>query len=354
MTLNGATSQARSPYAPNGRYEGLVTGSSLARTCSSPARAGGSGANDDPEPSDRRTRVPGPQVTPYICNPNASNPPLGGDRRAVQRAYEGRLVYRNRLPNQFVAYDRRARLRRPRSSRRRRTPARRCRSSSSASPAPPSEASTRSRCSSTRRSRSRHGRRAAVEHKLFYTVRRRLRDQPHAGRARQRAPGDATRRGFAVATSNLNIFAQNCSDLTSAETTMMVKEIVIERTALLYTMGNGGSAASMQQHLLAENYPGLLDGLTTSQVFPDHLARCSARSIAACLPYFWPTSPLLNPGHATSPPNRSSRRRRRDCRSPAAIRPTRTTSAGRRSSRSAPTGPSFCPRPASRAASRRR
>ena len=108
-----------------------------------------------------------------------------------------------------------------------------------------------------------------------------------------------------VATSSLNIYANNCNDVVSAEAAMMTKELVIERYGpLKYTMGNGGSAASMQQHLLVENYPGLLDGLTTSQVFEDHWTQVQGSlDCRVLMHYFWPTSPLTQPGHAAAPPN---------------------------------------------------
>ena len=60
----------------------------------------------------------------------------------------------------------------------------------------------------------------------------------------------------------------------------------------------------MQQHLLAENYPGLLDGLTTSQVFEDHWTQVQGSlDCRVLMHYFWPTSPLSNPGHASAPAN---------------------------------------------------
>ncbi len=78
-------------------------------------------------------------------------------------------------------------------------------------------------------------------------------------------------RGFAVATSSLATFGNQCNDIISAEATMMAKEVVIERYgSIRYTIGSGGSAGTMQQHLVSEGYPGLLDGLLTSQAFEDH------------------------------------------------------------------------------------
>lgn len=78
-------------------------------------------------------------------------------------------------------------------------------------------------------------------------------------------------RGFVVATSSLATFGNQCNDIISAEATMTAKEIVVERYGeLRYTIGAGGSAGTMQQHLVSEAYPGLLDGLLTSQAFEDH------------------------------------------------------------------------------------
>ncbi len=78
-------------------------------------------------------------------------------------------------------------------------------------------------------------------------------------------------RGFAVGTSGLNTYGNQCNDIISAEALMMTKEILIERHGpIRYTIGNGGSAGTMQQHLIAEAYPGLLDGLTTSLLYEDH------------------------------------------------------------------------------------
>ncbi|TDN91225.1 DUF6351 family protein [Microbacterium sp. BK668] len=77
-------------------------------------------------------------------------------------------------------------------------------------------------------------------------------------------------RGYAVASATLNVFAQNCNDVTSAETAMMVREHVIEQLGpVTYTVGSGGSAGTMQQLLLSNNYPGILDGVLGEIGYPD-------------------------------------------------------------------------------------
>ncbi|WP_194409827.1 DUF6351 family protein [Microbacterium cremeum] len=77
-------------------------------------------------------------------------------------------------------------------------------------------------------------------------------------------------RGYAVASATFNVYAQNCNDVTSAETAMMVKEHVIEQLGPVeYTVGSGGSAGTMQQLLLANNYPGIIDGVLGEIGYPD-------------------------------------------------------------------------------------
>ena len=76
--------------------------------------------------------------------------------------------------------------------------------------------------------------------------------------------------GYAMAVSTLNVFGNTCDDVISAETMMMVKEHFIEQFgAPIYTIGTGGSGGSMQQYLIAQNYPGLLDGITPAISYPD-------------------------------------------------------------------------------------
>ena len=51
---------------------------------------------------------------------------------------------------------------------------------------------------------------------------------------------------------------------------MMVKEHFMEEFgAPVHTIGTGLSGGTMQQHLIAQNYPGLLDGITPSLSYPD-------------------------------------------------------------------------------------
>jgi hypothetical protein len=78
------------------------------------------------------------------------------------------------------------------------------------------------------------------------------------------------RRGYAVASASLNTFGNNCAELLAAETMMMVKEHFVEAYGVpKAAIGWGGSGGSYQQHFIAANYPGLLDGIMPARSFPD-------------------------------------------------------------------------------------
>lgn len=78
------------------------------------------------------------------------------------------------------------------------------------------------------------------------------------------------KQGYAMASSSLNVFGNNCQDLTAAESMAMVKERFIEAYgAPRYTIGWGCSGGSYQQHQIADNYPGLLDGILPGCSFPE-------------------------------------------------------------------------------------
>lgn len=76
--------------------------------------------------------------------------------------------------------------------------------------------------------------------------------------------------GYAIATSTLNMFKNNCADRISAETLSMVKEHFIKQYGQpMHTIGWGDSGGAMQLHLIVQNYPGLLDGIIPIKSFPD-------------------------------------------------------------------------------------
>ncbi len=81
------------------------------------------------------------------------------------------------------------------------------------------------------------------------------------------------REGYALATNTLNTFQVACNDVLSAEAMMMTRERFAEGFAVpRHTVGEGGSGGAIQQYLIAQNYPGLLDAVVASVPFPDHLS----------------------------------------------------------------------------------
>lgn len=79
-------------------------------------------------------------------------------------------------------------------------------------------------------------------------------------------------RGYAVASSSLNVYDNNCSEVISAEVALMVKEHFAETYGKpVYTIGWGGSGGAIQQHLIGNNYPGILDGIVPGVSFQDSI-----------------------------------------------------------------------------------
>jgi hypothetical protein len=78
--------------------------------------------------------------------------------------------------------------------------------------------------------------------------------------------------GYGVASSTLNVLDNNCSTIISAEAAMMVKEHFIDTYGpVQFTIGWGGSGGAIQQYDIADEYPGILDGIVPSISFPDPL-----------------------------------------------------------------------------------
>ncbi len=98
-------------------------------------------------------------------------------------------------------------------------------------------------------------------------------------------------RGYAVASSTLNVGGNSASDVISAETTMMVREKFIETFGPVeFTVGWGSSGGAMQQHHIAQNYPGLLDGIIPASASPDSITRVGWVTDCSLLNRFFETS----------------------------------------------------------------
>jgi Tannase-like family of unknown function (DUF6351) len=98
-------------------------------------------------------------------------------------------------------------------------------------------------------------------------------------------------KGYAVATANLNTFQTSCNDVLSAETTMMVKEHVAETIGKpKFTIGAGASGGAIQQLMIGQNYPGLLDALSPVIPFPDAISTAPGVSDCGLLKHFYDTA----------------------------------------------------------------
>jgi hypothetical protein len=77
-------------------------------------------------------------------------------------------------------------------------------------------------------------------------------------------------RGYMVAVSTLNVNGNSCNSVTSAESLMMIKQHIVDGYGQIrFTMGDGCSGGAEQQHSIADQYPGLLDGIRPECTFPD-------------------------------------------------------------------------------------
>ena len=79
--------------------------------------------------------------------------------------------------------------------------------------------------------------------------------------------------GYAFATNTLNTFQVQCQDIVSAEAAMITKEYFAEAYGVPeVTIGEGGSGGAIQQFLVAQNYPGILDAIAPTSPFPDAMS----------------------------------------------------------------------------------
>ncbi|HEY7199643.1 MAG TPA: DUF6351 family protein, partial [Candidatus Dormibacteraeota bacterium] len=80
----------------------------------------------------------------------------------------------------------------------------------------------------------------------------------------------ALSRGFMVANNSLNTHGQNENMPVSAEAMSMLKEHITETYGeIRYTIGSGCSGGSIEQYVLAADYPGLIDGIMPNCSYQD-------------------------------------------------------------------------------------
>jgi hypothetical protein len=118
-----------------------------------------------------------------------------------------------------------------------------------------------------------------------------------------RPPLDLLKAGYVTATSTFNTFQVLCNDVISAESASMVKEHVVETYGEpVHTIGEGGSGGAIQQILIAQDYPGLLDAIAPTVPFPDALSISGGVYDCALLERYYasPTGSTLTPEQRTA------------------------------------------------------
>jgi len=81
---------------------------------------------------------------------------------------------------------------------------------------------------------------------------------------------DVLGQGMAIVHSSGNNTGTHYNMNLAGETALMTKERFVERHGVpTYTVGLGGSGGAIQQYLIAQNHPGVLDGLLPVQSYPD-------------------------------------------------------------------------------------
>ena len=113
----------------------------------------------------------------------------------------------------------------------------------------------------------------------------------------------ALRAGFAVMSNVLEVTGSDCNLAVQAESLMMTKEHLIEAYGLVrYTMGLGGSGASLVQQWIANAYPGIYDGLIPQASFADAWTPLRKADDCIALLRYWDDPSLWGAGVAWAPP----------------------------------------------------
>ncbi|MFY9510514.1 MAG: DUF6351 family protein, partial [Rubrivivax sp.] len=112
---------------------------------------------------------------------------------------------------------------------------------------------------------------------------------------------DVLGRGYAIAHSSGNNTGTHYNMLIAGETAMMTKERFIERYGVpTYTVGLGGSGGAIQQYMLAQNQPGILDALLPVQSYPDMVTQTIHVGDCELLEHYMDATDRANPKWRTT------------------------------------------------------
>lgn len=107
---------------------------------------------------------------------------------------------------------------------------------------------------------------------------------------------DILGRGYAIVHSSGNNTGTHYNLNLSGETAMMTKERFIERYGVpQYTVGLGGSGGAIQQYIIAQNHPGVLDALLPVQSYPDMVTQTIHVGDCELLEHFMDATDRANP-----------------------------------------------------------
>lgn len=107
---------------------------------------------------------------------------------------------------------------------------------------------------------------------------------------------DVLAKGWAIVHSSGNNTGTHYNMNLSGETALMTKERFIERYGVpLYTVGLGGSGGAIQQYLIAQNHPGVLDGLLPVQSYPDMVTQTIHVGDCELLEHYMDATDRANP-----------------------------------------------------------
>ena len=107
---------------------------------------------------------------------------------------------------------------------------------------------------------------------------------------------DILRLGYAIAHSSGNNTGTHYNLQVAGETAMMTKERFIERYGVpTYTVGLGGSGGAIQQYIIAQNHPGVLDALLPVQSYPDMVTQTIHIGDCELLEHYMDVTDRTNP-----------------------------------------------------------
>jgi hypothetical protein len=107
---------------------------------------------------------------------------------------------------------------------------------------------------------------------------------------------DILGRGFAIVHSSGNNTGTHYNLNLAGETAMMTKERFVERYGVpVYTVGLGGSGGAIQQYVIAQNQPGVLDALLPVQSYPDMVTQTIHVGDCELLEHYMDATDRANP-----------------------------------------------------------